>query len=134
MARGHYDERVEVPAVEELAALATDVNELALTLDETETRRARLILEVTHELRTPLTSIDGYVEGAMDGVFSTEEISAEDLPHVFDRSSVPPAAAGVRVPGWAFRSRADSWKLTTESSSPPRTVPGAARASRCAFP
>ncbi|MEA2058392.1 MAG: ATP-binding protein [Actinomycetota bacterium] len=74
MARGHYDERVEVPAVEELAALATDVNELALTLDETETRRAQLISDVTHELRTPLTSIDGYVEGAMDGVFSTEEM------------------------------------------------------------
>ena len=74
MAHGHYDERVEVPAVEELAALATDVNELALTLDETETRRAQLISDVTHELRTPLTSIDGYVEGAMDGVFSTEEM------------------------------------------------------------
>ena len=74
MARGHYDERVEVPATEELAALATDVNELALALDETETRRARLISDVTHELRTPLTSIDGYVEGAMDGVFSTEEM------------------------------------------------------------
>lgn len=74
MARGHYDERVEVPSVEELAALATDVNELALTLEQTETRRARLISDVTHELRTPLTSIDGYVEGAMDGVFSTEEM------------------------------------------------------------
>lgn len=101
MARGHYDERVEVPSVEELAALATDVNELALTLDETETRRARLISDVTHELRTPLTSIDGYVEGAMDGVFSTEEmygaVTDETRRHRRDPASPSPRRGSCRV-------------------------------------
>jgi histidine kinase len=50
------------------------VNHLAQTLEETEQRRARLLSDVTHELRTPLTSIDGFVEGAVDGVFTTDEM------------------------------------------------------------
>jgi len=69
MAGGSYEERVELPAEVELAAVAQDVNALAQALDETEQRRVRLISEVAHELRTPLTTIEGYVEGLLDGVF-----------------------------------------------------------------
>ena len=77
LAAGRYDERVAEPAALELAALAGDVNHLAETLGNTETRRARLIGEVAHEMRTPLTAITGYVEGMLDGVFEpTEEILA----------------------------------------------------------
>jgi signal transduction histidine kinase len=74
IADGNYSERVRDADVIELDALVLDVNHLAQTLEETEERRARLLSDVTHELRTPLTSIDGFVEGAMDGVFSTEEM------------------------------------------------------------
>lgn len=74
IAAGNYSERVEDADIVELDALGHDVNHLALTLEETEERRARLLSDVTHEFRTPLTSIDGFVEGAMDGVFSTEEM------------------------------------------------------------
>lgn len=77
LAAGRYDERVEPPAEEELAALAEDVNILAGSLAETERNRMRLISEVAHELRTPLTSIEGYMEGLIDGVFPpTEETFA----------------------------------------------------------
>ena len=74
IAAGNYSERVGDADVVELDALGHDVNHLAQTLEETEENRARLLSDVTHELRTPLTSIDGFVEGAMDGVFSTEEM------------------------------------------------------------
>lgn len=76
LASGHYKERVTEPAVEELAELARDVNELAAALESTEANRARLVSDVTHELRTPLMSIDGYVEGAADGVFTEAEMLA----------------------------------------------------------
>lgn len=77
LAAGRYEERVEPPAEEELAALAEDVNILAGSLAETERNRMRLISEVAHELRTPLTSIEGYMEGLIDGVFpATEETFA----------------------------------------------------------
>ncbi len=66
---------VPVPSESELAALATDVNTLAAALADTETRRTRLLGDVAHEMRTPLTSLDGYVEGLIDGVFPpTSEI------------------------------------------------------------
>jgi signal transduction histidine kinase len=73
LAVGHYDERVPIPAEAELAALAGDVNTLAATLQETEQRRARLISDVAHELRTPLTTIQGSMEGLIDGVLEPSD-------------------------------------------------------------
>ncbi len=69
IAEGSYEGRVPLPSEPELAALATDVNSLALALAETESRRTRLLGDVAHEMRTPLTALDGYVEGMIDGVF-----------------------------------------------------------------
>ncbi len=68
IARGEYGQQVELPAEEELAALAGDVNTLAQTLSSTEERRTRLISEVTHELRSPITTIKGLMEGVLDRV------------------------------------------------------------------
>ena len=73
MARGSYGERVEIPSEAELAALAEDFNALAEALETTEQRRIRLISEVAHELRTPLTTVEGYLEGMLDGVFEPSE-------------------------------------------------------------
>ena len=70
IAAGRYEVSVPLPSEPELAALAADVNTLAHTLADTETRRTRLLGEVAHELRTPLTALDGYVEGMIDGVFT----------------------------------------------------------------
>lgn len=70
IAAGHYDGNVPLAAEPELAALATDVNTLARTLADTETRRTRMLGDVAHEMRTPLTALDGYVEGLIDGVFT----------------------------------------------------------------
>jgi len=73
LAAGEYDQRVPEPVELELAALAADVNALAETLETTERRRADLVSEVAHEMRTPLTTIDGYIEGILDGVFEPSE-------------------------------------------------------------
>ncbi len=75
IASGHYQASVPQPGEPELAALAADVNTLATELAATETRRTRLLGEVAHEMRTPLTSLNGYVEGLIDGIFApTPEI------------------------------------------------------------
>ncbi len=75
IATGDYATVVTPPRIEELAALATDVNLLGRALGDVETRRVRLLGEVAHELRTPLTVIEGYVEGMIDGVLPTDEAS-----------------------------------------------------------
>jgi histidine kinase len=73
LAASAYDQRIDLPREAELAELAADVNALAQALETTEQRRVRLISEVAHELRTPLTTLEGYLEGLLDGVFEPNE-------------------------------------------------------------
>ncbi len=68
---GHYAERIEVAPVhraDELGQLASSINALAVTLEQTERRRLEVIGNVTHELRTPIATLEGYLEGLLDGV------------------------------------------------------------------
>ena len=72
LALGRYTVVIPQPGTLELDALADDVRTLAGALQETETRRTRLLGEVAHEMRTPLTVLDGYIEGMIDGILPTE--------------------------------------------------------------
>jgi len=78
IAEGEYEERLRIPGrlqsdqVDELDQLALSFNQMAEKLEKTETMRRQLIGDVTHELRTPLTAVKGYLEGLMDGVFTAE--------------------------------------------------------------
>jgi len=65
---GRYDERVRIEGQDELAELASQFNQMAEKIEQTESMRRRLIGDVSHELRTPLTAIRGSVEGLIDGV------------------------------------------------------------------
>jgi len=82
LADGHYGVRVPVPAEVELADLAESVNTLADSLQRTEQSRARLVSDLAHEIRNPLSTIEGYMEGLIDGVLpesreTYEAIAAE---------------------------------------------------------
>jgi histidine kinase len=68
LAEGRYDTRVQEPREAELADLAQSVNTLADSLDRTEQTRARLVSDLAHEIRNPLSTIEGYMEGLIDGV------------------------------------------------------------------
>src|SRR6266571_9552039 len=68
---GHYAERIEVAPVhrtDELGRLAASINALAVALEQTERRRLEVIGDVAHELRTPIATLEGYLEGLLDGV------------------------------------------------------------------
>jgi signal transduction histidine kinase len=71
IASGHYAERVPVGVDgrgDELTSLATSFNEMAASLQETEERRLALVGDVAHEMRTPLATLQGNLEGVLDGV------------------------------------------------------------------
>lgn len=68
LADGHYDRVIPVPPEPELADLVTSVNALGAALASTEHARAQLVSDLAHELRNPLTTIEGYMEGLIDGV------------------------------------------------------------------
>ena len=55
-------------ATDELGQLASSINALAVALEQTERRRLEVIGNVTHELRTPIATLEGYLEGLLDGV------------------------------------------------------------------
>ena len=81
IAAGHYAERVPIRInlnkanrkPDELGELATSFNEMAQALEATERRRLELIGDVAHELRTPVATLQGYMEGLLDGVIKPEE-------------------------------------------------------------
>ncbi|GAB4254665.1 MAG: ATP-binding protein [Thermoleophilia bacterium] len=72
IARGQYDQRVAYSADDEIGEVARSFNEMATRLEETENLRRQLLGTISHELRTPLTSIQGYMEGLIDGVIPEE--------------------------------------------------------------
>ncbi len=72
IAAGRYHERVLPTGSDELAVLAQQFNVMAEALEHAERRRAALIGDIAHELRTPLATIEGYAEGALDGVVATD--------------------------------------------------------------
>lgn len=73
LAQGYYRDRTFIHSDDELAELSQSINHLAEALDRTEQRRLALIADVAHELRTPLTTIEGYMEGLLDGVIAPDE-------------------------------------------------------------
>ena len=77
MASGDYRHRVDLASEAELADLGTSINTLGARLAETEKTRAQLVSDLAHELRNPLATIEGYMEGLIDGVLppSTETFS-----------------------------------------------------------
>jgi signal transduction histidine kinase len=72
---GNYTERIEIVPIhreDELGQLAISINTLAVALEQTERRRLGVIGDVTHELRTPIATLEGYLEGLLDGVVEPE--------------------------------------------------------------
>jgi len=87
IAEGHYDERVQSSAGDELGQLAVRFNQMAGNLQQVEMMRRQLIGDVTHELRTPLTAIKGSMEGLMDGILSPSAETFEQIHKEADRLS-----------------------------------------------
>jgi two-component system sensor histidine kinase BaeS len=91
IAAGNYAERVKIRGdvgrgdLDELDQLALSFNRMAATLEKTETMRQQLIGDVTHELRTPLSTIQGYMEGMIDGVVSVDENTFQSIYREADR-------------------------------------------------
>ncbi len=81
LAQGYYRERTTIRSDDELNDLSQSINQLAQTLEQTEQRRLALITDVAHELRTPLTTIEGYMEGLIDGVIAPEPQTFAMLQH-----------------------------------------------------
>ena len=79
LAVGDYDTRLDMVAGDELGRMATDINELALTLQKTERLRREWVADISHELRTPLTVLKGELEAVQDGIRPLDAGSVDSL-------------------------------------------------------
>lgn len=71
---------------DEIGRLSKSFNDMKLELEKTERMRKEMISNISHELRTPLTSINGFVQGILDGIV-TEEKQKDCLEIIKEESS-----------------------------------------------
>jgi len=83
---GDLRHRIEVPAGDEIGALAKAINEMAETLSndidrlrKLERVRSEFLGNVSHELRTPIFSIQGFLETLLDGAVDDPSVNRDFL-------------------------------------------------------
>ena len=71
---GNLDSRVKLEEdySEEMEELALAFNNMASSLQKSETKRQEFVANVSHELKTPMTTISGYIDGILDGTIPPE--------------------------------------------------------------
>lgn len=74
-ARGNFDVRIPVSGEDEIATLAEAFNNMASDLSKLEKTRNTFFSSVSHDLKTPMTSIQGFIEGILDGTIPEEKRS-----------------------------------------------------------
>lgn len=64
---GNWRTRIHLKGSDEVTVLADSFNQMVDNLENLEKMRRDFIANVSHELRTPMTSINGFIEGILDG-------------------------------------------------------------------
>lgn len=73
LAKGNFDQRIEVTERGEIGQLTETFNMMAEALEKYEDTRSSFVGNVSHELKSPLTAIQGFIQGMLDGTISQEE-------------------------------------------------------------
>lgn len=73
LARGNLDFRVKPTTNDEIGELAVSFNKMAEELKLQDGLRNTFIANVSHELRTPLASIQGFIQGILDGAIEAQD-------------------------------------------------------------
>ena len=68
LTKGNYQHQVKVNRNDELGDLSTELNHLAVILDQHETSRRQWVADTSHELKTPLAVLQAQIEAMQDGI------------------------------------------------------------------
>jgi signal transduction histidine kinase len=74
MARGEFDQRVEVDRDDEIGRLARSFTAMAERVGQRDTQMRSLLANVSHDLKTPMTSITGYAQSLDDGTAQDADV------------------------------------------------------------
>jgi signal transduction histidine kinase len=86
MARGDYEQEIDVHGRDEVANLASAFNQMSAQVNRSSRSMRQLLADVSHELKTPLTSIQGFSQALADGVVEDPE-EAQRLAEVVHEES-----------------------------------------------
>ncbi len=70
---GDWQNKLAFSGNDEVAVLAESFNHMIETLENLEKMRRDFVANISHELRTPMTSINGFIEGILDGTIPEEK-------------------------------------------------------------
>ncbi len=73
IARGNYEEQLEITSPEEIRRLATSFNAMAREVEASRQAQRDFVANVSHDLKTPLTSIQGFSQAILDGTAASED-------------------------------------------------------------
>ena len=73
IAKGKFDTRVTFKGKDEISLLARGFNKMAEDLKASDASKRDFVSNAAHELRSPMTSINGFVEGMLDGTIPPEK-------------------------------------------------------------
>lgn len=73
LAMGQNTERIKISSKDEIGRLINTFNDMKDKLEATEKMRREFIANVSHDLRSPLTSINGFVQGMIDGIVKPDD-------------------------------------------------------------
>jgi signal transduction histidine kinase len=73
MARGNYDQELDLRGQDEVGRLAQAFNVMARQVSRSHQMMRDLLANVSHELKTPLTSIQGFSQALEEGAISSPE-------------------------------------------------------------
>ena len=68
LTKGNYQHQVKVNRNDELGNLSTEINQLAVILDQHENSRRQWVADTSHELKTPLAVLQAQIEAMQDGI------------------------------------------------------------------
>ncbi len=73
IAKGQFDIKIKVKGNDEISQLANGFNKMAEDLKISDASKRDFVSNAAHELRSPMTSINGFVEGMLDGTIPEEK-------------------------------------------------------------
>ncbi len=68
LTKGNFQHQVKVNRNDELGDLSTELNHLAVILDQHEQSRRQWVADTSHELKTPLAVLQAQIEAMQDGI------------------------------------------------------------------